>query len=134
MMIQRRRLLERALVKGNVHPIPGREGPEGKKSYSSTLSLISVLDGSGWSTPRPGLVTPFPPGKRPVTPCTEGWVGPRSSMDGCGKSLPHRHAIPVSSSPQRVAISTTVPWRMESFGSLLLLLTLQRTECCKPKL
>ena len=28
------------------------------------------------------------PGKRPGTHCTGGWVGPRVSLDGCGKSRP----------------------------------------------
>jgi hypothetical protein len=25
----------------------------------------------------------LPPGKRPVTHCTGGWVGPRADLDGC---------------------------------------------------
>jgi len=44
--------------KGKVHPITGHEGPEVELRYSSTLSLTSALDGSGWSTPRPGSFTP----------------------------------------------------------------------------
>ena len=36
----------------------GREGSEGEKRYSSTLSLNSVLDGGKWSTSRPGRLTP----------------------------------------------------------------------------
>jgi hypothetical protein len=32
---------------GKVHPRTGHEGPEGKETYSSTLSLPSVLDW-GW--------------------------------------------------------------------------------------
>ena len=35
-------------VKGKVHCRTGHEGPEGEQRYSSTLSLISVLDGGGW--------------------------------------------------------------------------------------
>jgi len=51
--------------KGKVHPRTGHEGPEGEKMCNSTLSLplISTLDGSGWSKPRPGR---FTPGKDPV--------------------------------------------------------------------
>jgi len=30
----------------------------------------------------------LPPGKRPGTHCTGGWVGPRAGLDGCGKSRP----------------------------------------------
>ena len=61
--------------KGNVHPITAHEGPDGEQSYSSTLSLTSVLDGGGWSTPRPGRFTPR---ERPGILCIGGWVGPRS--------------------------------------------------------
>ena len=50
-----------------------------------TLSLTSALDSFGWSTPRPDY---FSPKERPGTHCTEGWVGPRASRDGCGKSRP----------------------------------------------
>jgi hypothetical protein len=32
----------------------------------------------------------LPPGKRPGTHCTGGWVGPRAGLDGCGKCRPHR--------------------------------------------
>ena len=48
----------------------------------------------------------LPPGK---THCTGGWVGPRTGLDGCGKSRPHRDSIPGSSSPQRFAIPTELP-------------------------
>jgi len=48
---------------GKVHPRTGHKGPEGEERYSSTLSLTSALDGSGWSTPHPGR---FTPGKGPV--------------------------------------------------------------------
>ena len=32
--------------------------------------------------------TPWPlyPWERPGTHCTEGWMGPRAGLDGCGKS------------------------------------------------
>jgi hypothetical protein len=35
------------IVKGKFRSRTGHEGPEGEKRYSSTLSLTSVLDGSG---------------------------------------------------------------------------------------
>jgi len=50
--------------KGKIHPIAGHEGPEGEQMYSSNLSSTSVLDGDGWSTPRPGRLTS---GKDPVS-------------------------------------------------------------------
>ena len=28
----------------------------------------------------------LPPGRRPGTHCTGGWMGPRAGLDGCGKS------------------------------------------------
>jgi hypothetical protein len=43
---------------GKVYPATGHEGLEGAYSYSSTLSLTSMLDGGGWLTPRPGRFTP----------------------------------------------------------------------------
>ena len=30
----------------------------------------------------------LPPGKKPGTHCTGGWVGPRVGLDGCGESRP----------------------------------------------
>ena len=41
-----------------VHPRTGHEGAEVELWYSCTLSLTSALDGSGWSSPRPGRFTP----------------------------------------------------------------------------
>ena len=69
-----------------VHPRTGHKGPEEEERYSSTLSLTSVLDGGGRSTPHPGC---FNPGKDPV-PIEEDWGGGRASLDGCGKSRPLR--------------------------------------------
>ena len=40
------------------------------------------------------------------TNCTEGWVGPRAGLDGCGKSCPNSVSIPWPSNSQRVAIPT----------------------------
>ena len=34
--------------------------------------------------------TALAPGKRPGTHCIGGWVDPRTGLDGCGKSRPHR--------------------------------------------
>ena len=52
----------------------------------------------------------LPPGKRHATHSTGGWVGPRAGMDRCGKSRPHQDSIPRPSSPQRVAVPTTLSW------------------------
>jgi len=37
--------------------------------------------------------TALPSGKRAVTHCTGGWVGPRAGMDLCEKSRPQRNSI-----------------------------------------
>jgi len=81
--------------KGKCHPRTGHEDPEGQKIYSSTLSLTTALEGDGWSASRPGR---FSPRERPGTHCTGGWVGPRDSLDRCGKSRLHRDSIPGPSS------------------------------------
>jgi hypothetical protein len=49
------------------------EGPEGEYKYSSTLSLTSELDGSGWLTPRPGRFTPETETQYPLY---RDWVRP----------------------------------------------------------
>jgi hypothetical protein len=41
----------------------------------------------------------LPTGNRPGTHCIGGWMGPRSGLDGCEKSRPHRDSIPGPSSP-----------------------------------
>ena len=45
----------------------------------------------------------------PGTHCTVGWVGFRAGLDRCGKPRLHRDQIPGPSSPQAVAIPTTLP-------------------------
>ena len=54
-------------------------------THSSTHSLTSALGGEGDQRHAP---TASPPGKRPSTHCIGGWVGPRASLDGYGKSRP----------------------------------------------
>ena len=39
------------------------------------------------------------PQERPGTHCTGSWVGPRASLDRCGKSRPHRDSISGPSTP-----------------------------------
>jgi hypothetical protein len=61
------------------------------------LSLnLGTLDGSGWSTPRPGRLYPQ---DRPRTYYTGGWVGLRATLDRCGKCRPHRDSIPGTFQP-----------------------------------
>ena len=59
-------------LESNIHHRTGHESPEGKQTYSSTISWTSALDEGGWSTPRPGR---FTPGKDPVPIVQEvGWA------------------------------------------------------------
>jgi len=44
--------------------------------------------------------------KRPSTHSIEGWVGPKTRLDGCRKSHPHQDLITGPSSPQQVALPT----------------------------
>jgi len=39
------------------------------------------------------------PQERSGTHCTGGWVDPRTRLDRCGKSRPHRESVPGPSSP-----------------------------------
>ena len=82
--------------------LPQRHGEEVEVWLYSFFSL-----GARWrwvvnTTPRP-----LYPRESPGTHCTEGWVGPRADLDGCGKSLLHRDSIPGPYSTWRVAIPTT---------------------------
>jgi hypothetical protein len=63
-----------------------------KYKYSSILSLTSVLDDGGWSTPRPGR---FTPGQEPT-----------AVLDGRGKSRPVQDPIPGLLGLCQVAIPT----------------------------
>jgi hypothetical protein len=101
-------LLPRVLadgVKGEVHPRTGHEGLEGEWGYTSNLYLTSALDGVGCK--RHALVALLP-GWRSCTHCAGDWVGPRASVDECGKSRPHWDSIFAPSSRQRVAIPAAV--------------------------
>ena len=74
-----------SLLQGRVHARTGYEGPQGEWRYSSTLALTLTLDRGGRSSPHPGR---FAPGKGPGTHCTGDWVGPRATLDSCGKISP----------------------------------------------
>jgi len=69
--------------KCKVHPKTGHEGPEVESRYSSTLSLVSALDGMDGQRYAPAAL---PPGKRAGTHCIGGWVGSRARLNRCRKS------------------------------------------------
>ena len=93
--------------KGKVRPRTGHEGPEGEQSNRSTLSLTSALDGYGWSKPCPGRFTP-PPGKETRYPLCRRLGGPQVRLGRVQKISPPLRFDPRTSSPQRVAIPTTL--------------------------
>jgi hypothetical protein len=47
--------------------------------------------------------------ERPGTRCIGGWLGPIVSLDGCGKSRPHRDSSPEPSNPSELAIQLSYP-------------------------
>jgi len=61
------------------------EKPRGKARYTFTLSLISALDGGGWSRPR---LSRFTPGKKTRNPSYRGLGGPHVGRYGCGNPRP----------------------------------------------
>ena len=63
----------------------GHEGPEGEYWYSFTLSLTSVLDDGGWSTPRRGR---FTPGNETRYPFYKRLGGPQARSGGVRKISP----------------------------------------------
>jgi hypothetical protein len=73
-------------LKLKFNPETGHERPEGEERYSSTLFLITGLDGVEWLMPCPCC---FTLGKEIRCQFTGGWVGLRAGMEGCGKSLSH---------------------------------------------
>jgi len=62
------------------HPKTGQEGP----------GRIAGIDGVGGQR---HAAAALPSGKTAVTHCTGGGVGPRTGLDGCEKSRPHRNSI-----------------------------------------
>jgi hypothetical protein len=60
--------------KANVHPRTAHEGPQGKQSYSCTISLTTALDKGGWSPPRSSRFTTR---KDPVPIVQEAGWAPR---------------------------------------------------------
>ena len=101
----------RLIVRANVHPRTGQEGSQGEKGYRYTLSLTSALDwGCRWSALRSGRLTSD---KDPVPVVEKAGCFPSAGLDICGESRhPHWDSIPGPSSPQRVAMPTTVVTEM----------------------
>jgi hypothetical protein len=67
------------IQKGKIHPRTGHEGPEGE--LNSFLNLGARERGVVNATPGR-----FAPQKETGTHFTGHWLGPRTCLDGCGKS------------------------------------------------
>ena len=80
----------------------------GGKSYSSTISLTSALDGVGGQSHAPAAL---PPGKARY-PIYRRLCGPQGR---CEKSRPYRDSIPGPPSPWRVAIPTELSRPIKMF-------------------
>lgn len=65
-------------VKVKAHPVTSHEGPERELRCSFTLCLTAAIDEVRCST---YALADLTPGKRHVTHCTGGWVGPRAKLE-----------------------------------------------------
>jgi hypothetical protein len=68
-----------------------------KRSRVIALHIFNLGARRGWvvnTTPRLFYLR-----ERPGTHCAGGWVGPRTGLDVCEKSCPHRYSIRGPSSP-----------------------------------
>ena len=91
---------------GRFYPFTGHESPQGEQSYSSTLFQTSAPEGGKGLASRPGST--LPPGKTRY-PLYRRLGGPQGRSGLVRKISPHRDSMPGPSSPQAVAIPTTLP-------------------------
>ena len=107
--------------------------PVGRLEVQLYPFMTTALEGDEGSASRSGR---FLPRERPGTHFTGGWVGRRAGLDKSGKSRSHRDSIPGPSSPQLVAIQTTLPgpqqvqYILQNVRSQWLLLLLNETLLC----
>ena len=82
---------------------------------STCIALLFFHLGASWGWVVNATSRPLHPRERLGSHCIGGWVGPRTVLDGCGKSLLHLVSIPGPYNPQRVAIPTALhrPTRTE---------------------
>jgi hypothetical protein len=83
------------VLKSNVHPITGPEGPGGSTGIAPLIRDLGTRTGCVVST----TARPLYRRERHGTHCTESWVGPRAGLDVCEKSRSHRDIIPGPPSP-----------------------------------
>ena len=93
---------------GKIQPRTGHEGPAGEQKHNSNLSLTSASD-VGVQRHAPATL---PSRKRPGTHCTEGWVGPRAGLDGCGKYRPIGIRSPDRPAPSKSLYRLSYPGPM----------------------
>ena len=82
--------------RGEALPKTSCEGTEEQQRFTSILSVLSEVEGGGWSTPNSGH---FTLGKELRYPLYGGWVAIGVGLDRCGKPRPHRNSKPGSSRP-----------------------------------
>ena len=98
--------------KGKGHPCRGTEAlyrPYGPQGSRGIVLLFHDQRHQNWVRGQRHPPAAIYPRERPGTHCTGGWVGPRAGLDRCEKSRIHRDSISGPSSPQPVAIPTTLP-------------------------
>jgi hypothetical protein len=89
----------------------GHDGPKRKQTYSSTLSLTSALDRSGWLTPRPGCFTPGKETRYPFYRRLGGPQGMSGRVRKISSPLPgydSRTVLPIQSRYNDWAIATDI--------------------------
>jgi len=91
------KVLRNKKLKVKVNFIVGHEGPD-----NSTLSITSTLY-EGLIFQRHALAIVHS-GKGSGAHCIGGWMGSKTSLDGCGKYRP-----PEGFGPQRISIQSTFP-------------------------
>jgi hypothetical protein len=90
-------LIQRVKGRGKGHPMTCPAGTEERRKYSSKQFATSMLEGSGWSVPRPTAL----PSRSFQNSFAESCVDLGAGLDGCGKSRPHRDSIPDRPGPNQ---------------------------------
>ena len=70
------------------------------KAHKRNRYLYSFINlGTGWGWVVNATSRPLYPRGRPCTSCVGGWLDPRVSLDGCGKSHPSPEIDPRTAQP-----------------------------------
>jgi len=80
----------------------------GHGTIQFSSKVLVKLCGTRWGCEVSDMFQLLYPHKRYGTYWTGGWVGPRGSMDRCGKSHPHQGTIPKVPGPWWALVLTTL--------------------------